>query len=338
MDELVFPVAAMALVFFVMVPALTLISKAALSLRRSRTRSWVSFGADTTFAWLVAPVLLPVLWLVSATLHQLEPSRAVEPCFIDHVEATSCIDVALLMGLLLFGGLGVLVKHLREAATDLSFGVVEDNHPQMLRVAAMVASDVHLRRLRVAVAEHSPVPVCAVGFWRPRVILDVCFVRGADDALLRAALFHELVHVKSRDTLRGFVARLCLSINPLGSLLTADFARWKQAREALCDSEAVHLGGDPLALAEGIMRAARSRCAGQTLQNVSMLCGHNALALKLRVNLLLGNPPAPVRTWGHAALVIVLLVALLMPHYGPSGLLEHFHFEVERLFHTILQD
>lgn len=337
MAEIVFPVAAIGLVFFVLIPALTLLSKAALSSRRARSTDWASFGVDTTFAWLVAPVLLPVMWLASATLHQLEPSRAIEPCFVDHVEATSCIDAVLLMGLLFIGGLWVLYRQLRGAAAGMRFEAVGDHHPAMMRTASILATDERLRRLRVTVVEGSSVPVCAVGFLRPRVILDACFIRGADDALLISALLHEYAHVTSRDTLRGLVARLCLAVNPLGHLLTAELARWEQAREALCDSEAVHLGGDPLALAEGIVRAARFRCSNHNIPFASMLCGHNASALKLRLNLLLGGPSAPRRTWGHAILLAALLAVVLMPHYGPTGLLEYFHFEVERLFYTLLQ-
>ena len=101
MDELLFPLAAVATTFFLVIPLLTLVSRGILSLARRRTSSWASFGSEVTFAWLVAPTLLPILWLTSSALHQSEPMRTFESCFIDHVESTTCIDTLLLLGVMI---------------------------------------------------------------------------------------------------------------------------------------------------------------------------------------------------------------------------------------------
>ncbi|CAN0447766.1 unnamed protein product, partial [Laminaria digitata] len=124
----------------------------------------------------------------------------------------------------------------------------------------------------------------------------------------------------------------CLSVNPAGVLLASDFERWRSAREAACDGEAVHRGGKPLALAEGIVRAARFRCGGLSPHGAA-LCGQNRAALKLRLALLLAGPPTPVRTFGHVVLFVGVFAALAVPHIESLGALEHFHFEVERLLH-----
>lgn len=336
MDELLFPAAALGGVFLIVVPVLTVVSRAVLARRRAQLEDWASFGSDSTWAWLVAPTLLPVAWLVSSVLHQIEPS-AVERCFIDHVEAAGCIDAVLLLGLLISGGALAIASNLRQTRCDMRFERLGADHPDSRRVASLLASEPLLASLRVDVVEHAPVPVGALGLWKSRIILDACFVRACDDGLLRAALLHELAHVTGRDTLRVFMARLCLSLNPLGHLLVVDFEHWRGAREALCDSEAVALGGDPLALAEGIVRAARFRCSAAALRAVALLCGHQAGALKLRLNLLLAEPKARRTTRGHLILLILLVATVAMPHLGGPGLLEHFHFEIERIFHTLLR-
>lgn len=89
-----------------------------------------------------------------------------------------------------------------------------------------------------------------------------------------------------------------------------------------------------MALAEGILKAARFRCGG--LVPGAALCGHNGAALKLRLALLLQGPPAPVRTIGHVVLAAGVFAALTVPHIDGLGLLEHFPFEVERLLHSLL--
>jgi beta-lactamase regulating signal transducer with metallopeptidase domain len=333
MDELLFPLAAVGLTFLVLIPALTLVSRAVLALKRRRLRTWPSFGTEATYAWLVMPTVLPVMWLTSSALHQSEPSRSVESCLIDHVQATGCLDAVMLLSLMVSGVTFSFVVRAWRERPRLNLDIVSSNHPEALRVASIVSGEKRLRTLLVQVAKAAPAPVFTVGWLRPRTIVDASFVRDADDAMLRAALLHELAHAAAYDTLRNFVLRLCLSVNPLGRLLTPDIERWQQAREAQCDSEAVHLGGEPLALAEGIVRAARFRCDGDA--SLAMLCGHGVAALKLRIALLLDGPPDPVRTLGHIVLGAAVLTAVVIPHLHSAGVLEHFHFEVERLLHPI---
>lgn len=107
MGELVFPVTAVLGTVFVVIPALSLLSAAALRLHRGRATSWSRFGSETTFAWLVAPTLLPLGWLVSSALHQVEPGGGAS-CALDHAISTSCVDAVVLLVTLLVG-VGVTV-------------------------------------------------------------------------------------------------------------------------------------------------------------------------------------------------------------------------------------
>jgi beta-lactamase regulating signal transducer with metallopeptidase domain len=332
MSELVFPIAAVALTFWMIIPALTAASRWLLARKRAHVRSWAAFGSEATFAWLVAPTLLPVLWLTSSALHQSETARAQAACQLEHATATTCLDAVVLLGVLLVGMVGTIAVRLwRERPRALTDGV-PNTHPQALRLARLVAAEPRLAPRSVRLIRHAAAPVFATGWLRPTIVVDLCFMADADDAILTAALLHEWAHVAAYDTMRDFLVRLCLSVNPVGRWLAPDFERWRQAREAQCDSEAVHLGGDPLALAEGILRAARHShrlpCA------TAALCGHDLNALKLRLALLLNGAPRSAPTRGHWVLFAAAIAALLVPHLQIAGVLEHVHFEVERLAHA----
>ena len=173
-------------------------------------------------------------------------------------------------------------------------------------------------------------PIYTSGLLPPTVVLDACFLEDADPEVLRAALLHEHAHVAGMDTLRCFLVRLCLSINPARAWLAPNYERWRSAREAACDGEAVHRGGEPLARAQGILRAARVECAGCGPCAVP-LCGHDLAALKLRLALLMGTPARPVKTLGHVALFVGIVAVLAIPHVDGLDLFDVLHSEVERL-------
>lgn len=333
MAELLFPVSAVLVTFALLIPALTLLSQGVLARTRRRALTWAEFGSDATYAWLVAPTLLPMAWLLSSALHQSEPSQAPASCLIEHATSTTCLDAIALVTLLLGGGALLVVRRLWVERAPLRVEPLDATDHLARRVAAITAADARLRRLRACVLRHGPAPVLTAGRLRPRVFLDACFVRDSDDAVLRSALLHELVHVQGRDTLRGFAGRLLLAMNPAASRLVPDFERWREAREALCDGEAVALGGEPLALAQGIVRAARFRCAGLGACGAALLGGPGRSPLHLRLALLLDGPPRPRASRGHLGLALALTAAVVIPHVPSADLLEHFHYAVETLVH-----
>ncbi|MFN3200009.1 MAG: M56 family metallopeptidase [Bradymonadia bacterium] len=335
MNDLFFPLTAVAATFLVLIPLLTLGSRVALSLNRRRAANWASFGSEATFAWLVAPTLFPVLWLTSSVLHQSEPAHNSDSCFINHMEATICVDTLLLLGFLVVGMTGMIAVRLWREWPRAKLQRLGCEHDLVRRIMDTAEQDAHLHSLRIVVVRKSTEPIYTLGLLRPIVVVDACFIRDSDPEVLHAVLLHEHAHIAGLDTLRGFLARLCLAVNPTSALLSPDFERWRAAREAVCDSEAVHRGGEPLALAEGIVRAAKFRCEGLLSHGVA-LCGHNGAALKLRLELLMNGPPAPVRTIGHIVLAVGVFASLTTPHIDNLGLLEYFHFEVERLLHSLL--
>lgn len=329
MSALVFPLAALAALFCVVMPAVTLVARAILRRRRARC-TWHAVGGHTTFALLVAPTLLPLAWLASSALHGSEPARALESCLVDHLGAAHCVDAVVLLGLLLAAVAGVTIRRLHVERVGTIGRPLPPDDPRHRRITALVGG---LAPHPIVVAEGAPAPAFVHGWLRPRIVLDAAYVDDEDDAVLAAVLLHEIAHADARDPLRSFVARLCLALNPLGGRLRAELSHWQQAREIGCDAEAVDRGADRFALAEGIVRAARRPrpLAPALAPAFAPLCGHDPLALRLRVVLLL-EPVAPTATdRAGRLLAIALLAAAALPHLLAPGAFEGFHHLVERL-------
>lgn len=333
MDEFVFPVAALALTFLVIVPAMTLVSRAVLSRRRARVASWSEYGSGSTFALLVAPTVLPLVWLASSALHEIEAGAAIRSCFNNHIDPTST-DTFVLVGLLGFGVLALVARQARRERLESTPTTLHRSHPLAVHLREVASAHPALAGVRIRAVRGSRIPVFTSGVLAPRIFVDACFVRSADEAMLLAALLHERAHIVGRDTLRAFLARVCLSANPLGHLLEPEFERWRQAREACCDGDAVADGGEALALAQSIVRAARFDCAELGPTAIAMLCGHGHHALRLRIMLLMDNPRTTARSVGQLVLVAAVIAGAAAPHVAGLELLSAFHFEVERLLHS----
>ncbi len=333
MSVLAFPIAALAVTFLLLIPGLTVLSALALRSMRARATSWATFGRPGTYALLVGPTLLPLAWLISSAMHQSENTWA-SACLVAHAHLNGCIEALALTAMTLGGVAWITASRWRAERVSLGDTDLPVEAPARRRVEALRSRDPRLRALRIRVMRSSAEPVMTVGNLRPVVVLDPCFVAEVDDAVLHAALLHEAAHVQGMDPLRDFVARVALGMNPLQGLLAPEFERWRQAREAQCDSVAVFAGGQPLALAHGIVRAARFRCGGPALCGARRLHGDSDVTLKLRVALLLDGPARPRRSAGHVLLAALLLAAVCLPHGGETGALDYFHTAVEQLLHS----
>ncbi|HWN66673.1 MAG TPA: M56 family metallopeptidase [Haliangium sp.] len=334
MIELFFPVVGTLLVFLVAVPALTLVSCVALRFLPQAASSIDGHGNPVRYALTVAPVAVPVLWLVSASVHQLENGAPIAACVVDHLGTEICRDVVL-FGFLLLGVLGWGV------ARRLGLGRTADAQ----RVTMFRASDWRVRRVqdlcrthavlsrhatRVHVVAQGRAPVCTRGLLRPRMELEAAVVEQLTDEELAAVLLHELEHARAGDPLRSLIAQVSLSLNPLGHLLSAEYARYCFAREALCDRRAVQLGADPLALARSIVAVAGNRPRPAL---VAGLCGDGMSGIRLRVQLLFDYAarwPGPARRHAPFGLLTTATASLLLlPHFMGTGPLDLLHLGVE---------
>ena len=287
------------------------------------------------FLLVVGPTLGPVIWLISASIHQSEEGAPLAACVVDHLGGELCRDVVL-FGLILFSilGYGVVRRARRERrATHHPVVIAADRATATARVRDICQRNLTLAGFagRIRVVEQGLAPACTRGLFQPRVELEAALVMRLDDDELEATLLHEVEHAHARDPLRFFVAHVALSINPLGRVLSTELARYHFAREALCDKRAVQRGADPLALARSIVSVAAPAGAPAS---VPALGGHGIGGIRLRVQLLLGYAarwpgPAQRRTPIGVVTTLITLVAVA-PHLMGAGPLDVFHHGIER--------
>lgn len=329
MNELFFAVAGALLVFFVAVPVLTIAARVIFAALPDN--SVAKHVSPWRFALLVAPTLGPVIWLVSAAVHQSEGGAPLAACIVDHLGSELCRHVVM-FGLVLFSilGLGVLrrlrgERGLRRVQPPVGVTAVQrvrrlsDGHFALAKYSS-----------RIRVVGEGVAPACTRGLFRPRVEIDVALVEHLDDEELEAVLLHEVEHAQAKDPLRFFVAQVALCINPIGGVLASELARYHFAREALCDRRAVQRGANPLALARSIVATA----APKTLPaHVAALGGHGIGGVRVRVQMLLSYAtawPGPARQHPPVGVGTVFATVLVAtPHLLGTGPLDLLHHGIE---------
>lgn len=166
--------------------------------------------------------------------------------------------------------------------------------------------------LRVLISPH---PLAfTVGLLRPQIVLSYGMISSLTQEELRAALFHELSHVRSRDPLRLAVARFladALWFLPVARSLTQDFV---DVVEEGADDWAVGATRQPVDLASALVKTAKAGMAW-SIPLASSLAGN--LSVQERVERLLGmrmgrQSAATIGRWLVSGLITLLLLVLVM--------------------------
>ena len=106
-------------------------------------------------------------------------------------------------------------------------------------------------------------PALVLGLFRPVLVIHHDIAENLEDEMLYALLLHELMHIKYRDTIFGWLFRLVRDLmffNPLGTLLLRGIFL---ERERLCDAEAVRILGDKGLYASALLKVWRDLNFGQ---------------------------------------------------------------------------
>ncbi len=337
MSELAFPVLGAALVVLCVLPAAALLGLLlSVVVDRARGGRLVRWGG-ARHALLTLPCLLPLVWVVSAGVHQAEPGRAVLACMFGHEIEQLCLEPLLFVVLLL----AFSAWRLRSLARPLRLAKsarLPESAPEAVRVAGLIRRNARLKPLigRWLIARDTVGGCAALGLLRPVVALDAQFVRACDDEALVGALSHELEHVRGFDPLRYWLLAAAVRLVPFGeALLGRSAAAWLFSREVECDRAAVLAGAAPLGVAQALLRA--SRPASPVLAHI----GGAASRLRLRVELLLAYAEARPRddvSRGRAPLVLSMLLAVgvgLLPHAFGAHPLDFLHTGLERLMSQV---
>ena len=174
MTELVFPVVGATVVFWVAVPLLSLVAWALLALARDRNPSIDGQASSWRYALTIAPTLAPVIWLVSASIHQAERGAPVAACVIDHLGGELCRDVVL-FGSVLFAILGVgVASRIGGERAPRRRTPVSTSSPAAARLRRICSGHHALAPFagRVRVVERGLAPICTRGLLRPTVEIE----------------------------------------------------------------------------------------------------------------------------------------------------------------------
>ena len=174
------------------------------------------------------------------------------------------------------------------------------------------------RRLQLRLLGATRPLAFTVGLWRPQIVLSERMISSLSDEELRAVLFHELGHVRSRDPLRLAVVRFladALWFLPVARSLARDFV---DAVEEGADDWAVGATRQPIDLATALVKTARAGLLSP-MPVASSLAGN--LSVEGRVQRLLGmdekrRSGTTLRTWVTSGLITLLL---FMPVILPLG-------------------
>lgn len=331
MNEAAFPLLGTLFVFLVMLPMSALVARLCLDLMDLAPRTaGVLHALNVRYLFLVGSSLLPLGWLLMSLLKN-GASDALLVCLFDH-EAEVCSEPGVFAGIL---GLGVLVSSLAGLPRSQNYRAEESPAATQLmrRFNHLIDGTPALWPLKgkLVVTDERGFALGVRGLLQHQVFVGRVYAERLSNAALASAFAHEQEHVQAHDTLRYWLLRVALVVNPVGRhLLTSQCKRWLAAREAQCDREAVLQGADPLELAEAIIVASRP------IKSAPVALGASDMGiLKFRVEMLLAFAEhAPLRSGRRGLSVLIgglMLVAfLLVPHELGISALDWFHVAAER--------
>ncbi|MEH6410102.1 MAG: M56 family metallopeptidase [Hyphomonas sp.] len=229
--------------------------------------------------------------------------------------ASADMSAALLTILLGVWLAGALIVVGRNTAAQHSFMAVirrERRAPSMRLqgIADQVARQVglkHTPQIATSLVSNGPL---VTGLFRPIVLLPAWFEADYDDAQQRAALAHELTHVKRGDLWALQLAELfvaCLWFNPLAYIAREAF---RTDQEAACDSDVLRCGAaSPHAYGATLLKAVRISVPERLPLAASLPLTHS---LKERMKLMTYPAPSKRRRLAGLGLSAVLGSAALV--------------------------
>lgn len=348
MNELIFPIGALLLLYLILIPLCTIIVHGILWLQKSRIDTWEYFGSDFVFQVLVLPVLLPFVWLLSSGIHlynlHFEDAHWFShhhfSCLLPHQDSytdETFLILFLLLGAFLFG-----LSLFQTVQKELKNTEVVFDEETQARLEQLKLECPPLRKIQILLVENWSDCAGTAGVLYPKIVLLKSWAQQIDDQVLKAVLLHEAAHVQQKDVLRGALLRLSLKNNIFQRVLSGTAFQWREAREVYADTQAILWGADPLALADGIVQALRWK--KQYLVNIDehnmgfSLEGNASFdSLRLRITLLLGfsetNITAKKSRLHHESQRFIFggmwLFLFLLPHICSWNFIDIFHYYLE---------
>ena len=181
--------------------------------------------------------------------------------------------------------------------------------PRLERIAAGVGAQVGLKRLPVIASSLISSGPLVTGLARPVVLLPAWFENDYDEVQQRAALAHELSHVRRGDLWALQAAEVFVALLWFNPLAYAARRAFRTDQEAACDADVLKSGAaSPHAYGATLIKAVRSASQERMPAAAGLPLTH---ALKERLSLM--SHPAPSRSrrlLGGAAAVVLGAAAL----------------------------
>jgi len=157
-----------------------------------------------------------------------------------------------------------------------------------------------------------------VGWWRPSLVVDRRLWVALSASEREAMLAHEQAHLDRRDPLMLFVLRVLTVVAPPAAS-RALVRAWLDRAEARADQLAVQAVGDPLLLAEALLRCARLGARAPELA-----IAWSAGQLERRVHAILADADSPTGSSPDANLLDgALLLSMLLATVAATPTLHH---------------
>ncbi len=199
--------------------------------------------------------------------------------------------------------------------------------PRLQHIAHQVSRQVGLKRLPVVASSFISSGPLVTGLVRPVVMLPAWFETDYDDTQQRAALAHELTHVRRGDLWALQLAELfiaCMWFNPLAYYAHRAF---RTDQEAACDADVLKTGtASPHAYGATLIKAVKSVSQERLPAGSGLPLTH---ALKERLSRM--THPTPTRTrrlTGGAATAVLGAAALIATSSVPANAGERDHREL----------
>jgi beta-lactamase regulating signal transducer with metallopeptidase domain len=200
--------------------------------------------------------------------------------------------------------------------------------PRLQHIARQVGVQVGLKRLPVIASSFISSGPLVTGLARPVVLLPAWFETDYDDTQQRAALAHELTHVRRGDLLALQLAELfiaCMWFNPLAYYAHRAF---RTDQEAACDADVLKTGtASPHAYGATLIKAVKSASQERPPAAASLPLTH---ALKERLSRMTHPTPTRARRLaGGTATAVLGAAALIATSSVPANAGEREHQELQ---------
>lgn len=199
--------------------------------------------------------------------------------------------------------------------------------PRLQHIAQQVGMQVGLKRLPVIASSFISSGPLVTGLFRPVVLLPAWFETDYDDTQKRAAIAHELTHVRRGDLWALQLAEIFIAAMWFNPLAYYAHRAFRTDQEAACDADVLKTGtASPHAYGATLIKAVKSASQERLPAGASLPLTH---ALKERLSRM--THPAPTRTRrlaGGAATAVIGAAALIATSSVPANAGERDHHEL----------